>query len=75
MLHDVGIKLVPVSSIGEPGSIKISEQYNWTQSRDARAFRVWKAHNQAEYGAGLPVWTGSQHVNHKLPHWLESDRV
>ena len=71
MLHDVGIKLVPVSSIGEPGSIKISEQLETI----SRAFRVWKAHKQAENGTGLPVWTGGQHVNHKPPYWLESDWV
>jgi len=35
MLHDVGIKLVPVSSIGEPGSIKISEQLDTISRRES----------------------------------------
>ena len=35
MLHNVSIKLVPVSYIGEPGSIKISEQLDTISRRES----------------------------------------
>ena len=72
MFHDVGIKLVPVSYVGEPGSIKISEQLDIISRRESLPCveSSEPGRIKAEYGAGLPVWTGGQHVNHKPPHWL-----